>query len=68
MRLPSPQALAAVGIVGGGEASAAAQPTTGGRSTRWFGRLEQDNQRLKKEDDSWMLTIQRSLVIESFVD
>ena len=41
-----------VGVVGGGEASAASQPATGGRSTRhdrrWFGRLEQEDQRLKK--------------------
>ena len=44
--------LSAVGVVGGGEASAAAQPTTGGRSRRhdrrWFGRLEKEDQRLKK--------------------
>ena len=32
--LPSPQGMAAVGIVGGGEASTAAQPATGGRSMR----------------------------------
>ena len=58
----------AMGVVGGGEAVAEAQPATGGKSTLWFGRLEQENQRLKKQDDCWMLTIQRSLVIESFVD
>ena len=54
VRLPSPQnnrgwvsrgmAWPAVGVVGGGEASAASQPATGGRSMRhdrrWFGRLE----------------------------
>ena len=57
-----------VGVVGGAEASAAAQPATGGNSTRLFGWLEQENQRLKKQDDRWMLTIQRSLVIELFVD
>ena len=41
-----------VGIVGGGEASAAAHPATGGRSMwhdrRCFGRLEQQDERLKK--------------------
>ena len=58
----------AAGVVGGGEASVAAQPATGGKSTRWFGRLEQENQRLMKQDDRWMLTIQWSLVIELFVD
>ena len=44
----------AVGVVGGGEASAAAQPATGGRSRRHdrccFGQLEQEDQRLKKHD------------------
>ena len=58
----------AVGVVGDGEASAATQPATGGKITRWFGRLEQENQRLKKQDDRWMLRIQQSLVIELFVD
>ena len=52
------RASPAVGVVGGGEASAASQPTTGGRSTRhdrrWFGRLEQEDQRLKKHYDRWM--------------
>ena len=42
----------AVGVVGGGEASAVSQPATGGRSTRHdrrgFGRLEQEDQRLKE--------------------
>ena len=60
----------AVGVVGGGEASAASQPTTGGRSMqhdrRCFGRLEQDDQRLKKHDDRWM-DIVRSLQLESFI-
>ena len=55
------------GVVGAGEASVAAQLATGGKSTQWFGRLEQENQRLKKQDDRWMLTIQLSLVIELFV-
>ena len=60
----------AVGVVGGGEASAAAQPATGGRS-RWhdrrcFGRLEQEDQRLKKHDDRWM-DIVWSLQLESFI-
>src|SRR3954469_1748632 len=48
----------AVGVVGVGEASAASQPATGGRSTRhdrrWFGRLEQEDQRLKKHYGRWM--------------
>ena len=47
-----------VGVVGGGEASASSQPATGGRSTRhdrrWFGRLEQEDQRLKKHYGRWM--------------
>ena len=60
----------AVGVVGGGEASAAAQPAMGGRS-RWhdrhcFGRLEQEDQRLKKHDGRWMDII-RSLQLESFI-
>ena len=59
-----------VGIVGGGEASAAAQPATGGRSMRHdrrcFGRLEQEDQRLKKHDGCWMDII-RSLQLESFI-
>ena len=42
----------AVGVVGGGEASAASQPAMGGRSIRHdrrcFGRLENKDQRLKK--------------------
>ena len=60
----------AVGVVGGGEASVAAQPATGGRSRRHdrrcFGRLEQEDQRLKKQDDHWM-DIVRSLQLESFI-
>ena len=60
----------AVGIVGGGEASAAAQPATGGRSMRHdrccFGRLEQQDQRLKKLYSRWM-DIVRSLELESFI-
>ena len=59
-----------VGVVGGGEASAAAQPATGGRSRRHdrrcFGRLEQEDQRLKKHDGRWM-DIVRSLQLESFI-
>ena len=59
-----------VGVVGGGEASAASQPATGGRSTRhdrrWFGRLEQEDQRLKKHYGRWM-DIVRSLELESFI-
>ena len=60
--------LASGGSSRGDEASVIAQPTTGGKITRWFGWLEQENQRLKKQGDRWMLTIQRSMVIESFVD
>ena len=60
----------AVGVVGGGEASAAAQPAMGGRSRRHdrccFGRLEQEDQRLKKHDGRWM-DIVRSLQLESFI-
>ena len=60
----------AVGVVGGGEASAASQPTMGGRRTwhdrRWFGRLEQEDQRLKKHYGRWM-DIVRSLELESFI-
>ena len=60
----------AVGVVGGGEASAAAQPATGGRSRRQdrhcFRRLEQEDQRLKKHYDHWMDIVQ-SLELESFI-
>ena len=59
-----------MGIVGGGEASTAAQATKGGRS-RWhdrhcFGRLEQEDQRLKTHYDRWM-DIVRSLELESLI-
>ena len=60
----------AVGVVGGGEAAAAAQPATGGRSRRHdrccFGRLEQEDQRLKKHYGRWM-DIVRSLELESCI-
>ena len=60
----------AAGVVGGGEASAASQPATGGRSTRHdrccFGRLEQEDQRLKKHYGRWM-DIVRSLELESCI-
>ena len=60
----------AVGIVGGGEASAATQPATGGRSMRHdrrcFGRLKQEDQRLKKHYGRWM-DIVRPLELESFI-
>ena len=60
----------AMGVVGGGEASTASQPATSGRSTRhdrrWFGRLEQEDQRLKKHYGRWM-DIVRSLELESFI-
>ena len=59
-----------VGVVGGGEASAASQPASRGRSTRhdqrWFGWLEQEDQRLKKHYSRWM-DIVRSLELESFI-
>ena len=60
----------AVGEVGGGEASAAAQLSMGGRSMRhdrrWFGRLEQEDQRLKKHYGRWMDIVQ-SLELESCI-
>ena len=60
----------AVGIVGGGETSVAAQPATGGRSMRHdrrcFGRLEQEDQRLKKHYGHWMYIV-RSLELGSFI-
>ena len=59
-----------VGVVGGGEASAVAQPAMGGSSRRhgrhWVGLLEQEDQRLNKHDSRWM-DIVRSLQLESFV-
>ena len=59
-----------VGVVWGSEASAVAQPVTGGRrrrhDRRCFGRLEQEDQRLKKHDGRWM-DIVRSLQLESFI-
>ena len=59
-----------VRVVGGGEASAASQLATGGRSTRhdrrWFGWREQEDQRLKKHYGHWM-DIVRSLELESFI-
>ena len=60
----------AVGVVGGGEASAASQLATGGRCTRhdrcWFGWLEQEDQRLKKHYGRWM-DIVWSLELESCI-
>ena len=60
----------AVGVVGGGEASAASQPATGGRSMRhdrrWFWQLEQEDQRLKKHYGRWM-DIVRSVELESCI-
>ena len=54
----------------GGEASAASQSATRGRSTRHdrrcFGRLEQEDQRLKKHYGRWM-DIVRSLQFELFM-
>ena len=70
VRLPSPQGLASGGNIGGGEASAAAQPAMGGRSRRhyrrYFGRLEQEDQRLKKHYGPWMDII-RPLELEPFI-
>ena len=70
VRLPSPQGLASGGNSRGGEASTVAQPATGGRSMRndrcYFGRLEQEDQRLKKHYSRWM-DIVRSLELESFI-
>ena len=60
----------AMGVRWGGEASAAAQPATGGRSRRHdrrcFGRLEQEDQWLKKHCGRWM-DIVRPLELESFI-
>ena len=70
VRLPSPQGLASGGNSRGGEASAAAQSAMGGRSMRHdrrcFGRLEQEDQRLKKHYGRW-IDIVRSLELESFI-
>ena len=59
-----------VGVVGGGEASTATQPATGGMSRRHdrrcFGRLEHKDQRLKKHYSRWM-DIVWSLELESFI-
>ena len=59
-----------VGVVWGSEASTASQPAMGGRSRRHdrrcFGRLEQEDQRLKKHYGLWMDIIQ-SLDLESFI-
>ena len=71
VRLPSPQGLASGGSSRGGEASTAAQQITGVRSRRsrqhWFGRLVQEEQRLKKQQDR-SIQIQWLLLLESFVD
>ena len=56
----------AMGVVGGGEASAASQPATGGRSRRHDRRLEQEDQRLKKHYGRWM-DIVRSLELKSCI-
>ena len=59
-----------MGVVWGGEASAVSHPATRGRSTRHdrrcFGRLEQEDQRLKKHYGHWM-DIVRSLELELFI-
>ena len=60
----------AVVVVGAGEAFATSQLATRGRSMRpdrrCFGRLEQEDQRLKKHYGRWMVII-RSLELESFI-
>ena len=60
----------AMRVVGGGEACTATQPATGGGSRRsrrgCFGRLEQQDQRLKKHYGRWM-DIVRSLELESCI-
>ena len=60
----------AVGVAGGGEASAVSQPATRGRSMRQdrccFGWLEQEDHRLKKHYGRWM-DIVRSVELESFI-
>ena len=62
--------MAWLAVGGGGEASAASQPATGGRSMRhdrrWFGRLEQEDQRLKKHYGRWM-DILRPVELESCI-
>ena len=59
-----------MGIVGSGEASMTAHPAMGSRSMRHdrrcFGRLEQEDQRLKKHYGRWM-DIVRSLELESLI-
>ena len=59
-----------MGVVWSGEASAAPQLAMGGRSTRHdrrcFGRLEHEDQRLKKHYGRWM-DIVRSLELKSFI-
>ena len=59
-----------VGVGWGGEACVAAKPATGGRSRqhdrRCFGRLDQEDQRLKKHYGRWMDII-RSMELESFI-
>ena len=72
VRLPPPQGLASGGnsrgLASGG--NVAAQPATGGRSLRHdrrcFGRLEQEDKRLKKHYGRWM-DIVRSSELESFI-
>ena len=68
--MSSGMAWPAVGVVGGGEVSAASQSATRGRSTRHdrrsFGRLEQEDQRLKKHYGRWMHIVW-SLELESSI-
>ena len=71
VRLPSPQGLASGGNSRGREASAAARTATGGRSMRHdrrcFGRLDQEDERLKKHYGRWM-DIVRSLELIIHID
>ena len=59
-----------MGVRWGSEACAAAQPATGGKSKRHdrrcFGRLEQEDQRLKKHYGRWM-DIVRLVELESCI-
>jgi hypothetical protein len=60
----------AMGVGWAGGASRAAKTTTRGKSRRhdrrWFGWLDQEDQRLKKHYGRWM-DIVRSLELESFI-
>jgi hypothetical protein len=59
-----------MGVGRGGEACATVEPATGGRSRRhdrrWFGRLKQEDRKLKKHYGRWMDIVQL-LELESFI-